>query len=141
MGLLDTLLKGVTTAAQGSQGGKGGGAVLLEAASQLIRQQPGGLQGLVNQLAQGGLGREAQSWVGTGDNLPVSAAQIAKALSGPGGVQLGEIVNRLGLSQNDALGGLAKILPELVNQLTPSGQIGAGGSLEQDLGAVLKKVL
>jgi uncharacterized protein YidB (DUF937 family) len=139
MGLLDSLLEGVTTTAQSGPATAGAGAGLLEVATQLVKQHPGGIQGLVNQLAQAGLGREAQSWVGSGKNLPVSAAQIAKALGGANGGQLTEILNQLGISQNDAMGGLAKVLPELVNQLTPQGHIEPSANLERSLGIALKK--
>lgn len=85
-------------------------------------QQQGGLIDVLGKFAQGGLKKEADSWVSTGPNLPVSGQQIQKALGeGP----LKNISSQLGVSQRDAGSLVAKILPELINQLTPKGQVPA----------------
>jgi uncharacterized protein YidB (DUF937 family) len=100
-------------------GGQRGNA-LLDLATTLIQGHPGGLAGLVQQFTDAGLGREASSWVSTGQNLPISAEQISQVL-GQGNVRsLGENFN---LSSESASAGLASLLPALIDHLTPKGQV------------------
>ena len=71
--------------------------------------QTGGLAGLVAKLQQGGIGDIVNSWVSTGQNLPVSGEQLQSAL---GGDMLGQIAAQLGVSPQQASGGLADLLPQ-----------------------------
>lgn len=132
MGLFDQVVGAVT----GQLGaGKADGNPLLQIAMQLIQSHPGGLQGLVEQFTRAGLGSQVQSWIGTGANQPVSPDDLLSAFGGSEG-QLGQLVAKLGLERNEALGGLAQMLPQVVDKLTPSGRIEAGG-LEKSLGGLL----
>ncbi len=138
MGLLDSVLGAVMGGAQGGQGGAQG--ALVNALIQMIGNKAGGagggLGGLVGALTQGGLGDVAKSWVGTGQNLPVSAEQLQSALgSGGGGGLLAQLAQQAGMSQGDASSQLSQILPGLVDKLTPDGQIPQQDSLEKMLGA------
>jgi uncharacterized protein YidB (DUF937 family) len=91
----------------------------------------GGLGGLLQQLQTGGLGQQVDSWVGTGANMPVSSEQIVDVL---GHGRVSEIAARAGVSEEQASDGLAALLPELVNQLTPAGQVPAGNEVDDALG-------
>lgn len=132
MGLLDGLLGGALGGLQGGNGPLGGilsslgggqqGNALLQLAMQLVQQQ-GGLQGLVGKLQQAGLGQEAASWVSTGGNLPVNAEQLQAAL---GGDVLSGLAAKAGLPAGQAASGLSRLLPDLVNQMTPGGQVHPG---------------
>ena len=104
----------------------------------LSNQQTGGLQGLVKQFQSSGLGEQVASWISTGTNLPVSGDQIKKAFSGG---QLGQIASQLGVSENDAAGGLANILPGLIDKLTPNGKIPEGDLMAQGLNLLKGKLL
>jgi uncharacterized protein YidB (DUF937 family) len=97
---------------------------LLNAVAGLLGQS-GGLSGLVDRFHQGGMGDIVNSWIGTGHNLPVSAAQITQVL-GDGG--LAQMAERLGLSHGDVAGQLTQLLPQLVDKLTPGGQLPPAGS-------------
>jgi uncharacterized protein YidB (DUF937 family) len=130
MGLLDSVVGSL--AAGNTQGGNG----LLDVVMQLIQNQPGGLAGLVQSLQQGGLAEVVSSWVSTGQNMPVSAQQLASAL---GGDQLQNIAAQLGVSPEQASGSLADLLPQVVDQLTPNGQLPEGGDLLTQGLAMLKK--
>ena len=120
MGLFDS----VVGALAGGQSGNGN--QLLDVVMQLINSQPGGLAGLVQSFQQGGLGEIVNSWVSTGENLPVSAEQLQSVL---GGGQLQDIAAQLGMSPEQATGGLADLLPQVVDNLTPTGQLPEGGDL------------
>jgi uncharacterized protein YidB (DUF937 family) len=126
MGLFDQLLGAVV----GQFGSGPQRNALLDLATGVIQRHPGGLAGLIQQLTSAGLGREAGSWVSTGPNLPVSAEQLAQAL-GQGNVQgLGQ---KLGIPSETASAGLAALLPLLVDQLTPKGEV----ERDQDLASTL----
>lgn len=117
MGLLDGIVGSVLNN-MGNEG-QGGGNAMLQMVMGLV-QQNGGLGGLVDNLTKNGLGEQAASWVGNGSNLPVSAEQINQALgSGP----LAELAQKFGLDTQSFSGTLAQYLPEVVNQLTPQGQL------------------
>jgi uncharacterized protein YidB (DUF937 family) len=103
-------------------GGSGmGKAALLALAFQLL-QQSGGVSGLLDKLRNSGLGEHADSWVGTGQNIAVSPNQLRDAI-GPD--VIGQLAQRFGVSESQATGSLAQVLPELVNQMTPQGQVPA----------------
>lgn len=134
MGLLDSLVGAL------GQGSGGGQADLLRAVVGMLGNDSpvGGLAGLAAKLQQGGLGDVLQSWVSTGQNLPVSADQLHSAL---GSDTLGALARQLGLNPGDAAGALSQLLPQVVDQLTPHGQMPQGGlgSAADLLSAFLKR--
>jgi uncharacterized protein YidB (DUF937 family) len=75
---------------------------------------------LVQQFMQAGLAQQAQSWVSTGQNLPISAEQITQVL---GSGKLQDIAKQLGIDHAEAAGGLADLLPQIVNHLTRNGAV------------------
>jgi uncharacterized protein YidB (DUF937 family) len=117
----------------GSIGGIGQTAMVM-LALQMI-QQNGGLTGILGKLRQTGLGEHADSWVGTGANLPVSQDQLSQVL---GSGAIGRIAEQCGVAPGAAAGGLAQILPQIINQLTPDGQVPGnhGALLEQAMAAL-----
>ena len=127
----------------GQQGGAAGGlggllGGLLGGGAQVHQQagtqMAGGLGGLTDMLSQLGLGDQVKSWVGTGENMPVTAEQIQNSLGQNG--TLGQIANQAGVSETEAAGGLAELLPGLINKLTPNGQIDAN-----DISSILGSLL
>jgi uncharacterized protein YidB (DUF937 family) len=145
MGLLDSVLGSVL----GNSAG-GGNAMLMQVVGSLLSGAggaggagggAGGLAGLLQQLQQGGLGEAVQSWVSTGHNLPVSADQLHAAL---GGDQVSAMAQQAGMSQDDLMGQLAHMLPQVVDHLTPHGELPAGDTgadLAGQLGGLLSGFL
>lgn len=129
MGLLD-MVGGLL----GQGGQEQGGNPLLGAVMGLIQNHPGGLQGLLGQLQEKGLGDQVASWIGTGANQPISAGQVQAAL---GSDQLQQVAGQMGLSQGEAASGLASMLPQVIDKLSPQGSLPEGG-IGMDL---LKKFL
>jgi len=80
----------------------------------------GGLGGLLNKLQQGGLGNTANSWVGSGQNQPVSPSQLGTAL-GPNIVKT--ISQMSGIPEGELTKQLSQVLPGVVDKLTPSGRL------------------
>ena len=144
MGLLDSVLGG----AMGAIGQAGGvsQASLLQAVSGLLAGNAnggnigggasgGGLAALVLQFSQGGLGAVVQSWVGSGANLPILAEQVQSVLSSE---QLGAMARQTGLSHSDLASQLAQLLPQVVDHLTPNGEMPHGST---DLGSMVSGLL
>lgn len=124
MSFFDQIAGVVSSAANSSAEG---GNPLLGIVMQLINNpQVGGLSGLIQQFQQGGLAEVVNSWVSTGQNLPISAEQIQGVL---GSSKVQEIAAQLGLSSDQASGELAKFLPQVIDQLTPNGTVPQGGDL------------
>ena len=134
MGLLDTLLGG----SAGKTETTGGTDPLAGALSTLLAQN-GGIQGLMSKFSQGGLGDVFSSWVGMGQNQPVSTSQIQNVL-GPD--QVNAVAAQLGVDPAKASGFLADYLPKIVDKLTPAGQVDTGtGQQQQGLAALLPSLL
>ena len=96
-----------TTGAQTSPGEGAGGLVA-------------GLGGLLAKLQQGGLGNAANSWVGSGQNQPVSPGQLGPAL-GPNIIKA--LAQQSGLSEDELTRQLSQVLPGVVDKLTPNGRL------------------
>jgi uncharacterized protein YidB (DUF937 family) len=80
----------------------------------------GGLGDLMKQLQQGGQGEAANSWVGKGENKPISPGDLSSAL---GADQIDAIASQAGMSRNDLLQGLSQYLPGVIDHLTPDGRL------------------
>ena len=127
MSILDSLL------GQGQGDGAGNGALDLV---QGLLGQSGGLSGLLGQLEQGGLAAQVQSWVGTGANQPVSASALTTALqSGPLAGVVQQLAGKFGMDPTQLVQQLSGVLPQVVDRLTPDGQVPAA-SQGLDLGAL-----
>jgi uncharacterized protein YidB (DUF937 family) len=95
----------------------------------------GGLGGLVQRFETAGLGPQVASWIGTGQNLPISMDQVKAALSdGP----LHTLAEHLGIDENEVASHLSGVLPEIVDKLTPAGQVPAAGTPEGGIPGALE---
>jgi uncharacterized protein YidB (DUF937 family) len=99
---------------------------LVHSAFEMIQNQPGGLDGLVQNFQQKGLGEVVSSWVSTGQNLPISADQITHVL---GSDTVKNLAAKAGISPDQAGSQLAALLPGLIDKLTPNGHTGDAGGL------------
>jgi uncharacterized protein YidB (DUF937 family) len=105
MGLLDGLLGGAV------------GAEMVTVVNHLIEKH-GGIQGIVAQLEQQGLGGTVRSWVGTGANQPITADQVHQAF---GSDTVKELAAKIGMTPQDLASKLSQILPQAIDKLTPGG--------------------
>ncbi len=133
MGLLDELAGGLGKLFGGGEKNK-----LFESVMGLINNpQTGGLSGLAQMFKDKGLGDAISSWISTGQNLPVSADQIKQAL---GADQIQQISENVGVSQEEASKGLAGLLPEIIDKLTPDGKVPEGDVVAQGLNKLKSKL-
>jgi uncharacterized protein YidB (DUF937 family) len=86
----------------------------------------GGLGGLLDQFRRAGFGEQASSWVGTGPNRPISSDAVEKTFGRDG---VAAIARRAGVSEQDASRGLSELMPEVVDRVTPNGQLPDAASL------------
>jgi uncharacterized protein YidB (DUF937 family) len=91
----------------------------------------GGLQRILGRLQASGKGEKAQSWVSPGDNEPVDGADVRRALDDD---ELHGIATQLGVSEDEAAEAVARVLPDLVDQATPQGQLPPDDELDEKLG-------
>lgn len=129
MGTLESILQQV-------KGELGGGTDQQHGlASSLITQlsSGGGLSGLVQSFTASGLGQQVMSWVGTEANQPVNAQQIQQAL---GSDRIRQLAAEHGIDPQQVGAQLARILPVIVDKLTPNGQLPGGSLLDELKGMV-----
>jgi uncharacterized protein YidB (DUF937 family) len=108
MGLLDGLLGGAA------------GAEVVSVVNSLIEKH-GGVQGIIAQLEQQGLGNTVKSWVGTGANQAISPDQVHQAF---GTDTITAMAAKVGLSPQDLAAKLSAFLPQAIDKLTPGGTVG-----------------
>lgn len=116
-----------TAAAAGA--GANSSALLISQIIAMIQSRPGGLSGLLQSFQQGGLGHVFQSWIASGQNLPVSPDQLRGVL---GSDWIARITQATGLPQAQVEQHLSTVLPQVVDHLSPNGQMPQG-----DLGSAL----
>ncbi|MBC7709383.1 MAG: hypothetical protein H7203_04940 [Rhizobacter sp.] len=177
MGLLDSVLGAVLGGGNNNNNNNNGGTpdLIVSLIGGLI-QKAGGVGGLLAMLKQGGLGRQADSWQSTGQNLPVEGGDLMHVLggmmggnagqaqqSGMGGLlaqvlggaapngamggaggNLGDLLAKSGIGQDQLGGLLAQVLPQVVDGMTPDGQLPAEHSndmMSSVLGSVFNRAM
>ena len=107
MGVLDGVLGGLV------------GGEMATVVNQFVERH-GGVQGIVTQMQQQGLGNTVKSWVENGANQPISADQVHAAF-GPD--VIAGLAAKVGMQPNDLAAKLAQVLPQVVDKLTPHGVV------------------
>ncbi len=133
MGLLDSIAGQVLGSLGNGGASNAAPGGLMDVVGGLLNNHPGGISGLITTFEQNGLGHIVASWVGTGQNLPISADQLQSVL---GNEQVQAIAQKLGLSTQDISSHLANLLPQVVDQVTPGGTVPEGNALGGLLGAL-----
>lgn len=112
-----------------SAGGMNMGAVVAALAPLIAKLlKGGGLSKIVQNAQASGLSAQADSWVGTGDNAPVGAHEVGDVV---GDDTVEELAQNAGISKEQAAQVLARVVPQVVNGLTPDGQLPADDDLDQ----------
>ncbi len=125
---LDDILKSVTGGEGNSQGGG-----LMDSIMGLVGGNNKGLGGLVEKFTSGGLGDIVGSWIGKGENKPVSPDQISSVL---GDGKIADIAKKAGLDPKTASSKISEILPQVVDKLTPNGKVDKDDESGFDLSAL-----
>jgi uncharacterized protein YidB (DUF937 family) len=118
----------------GQQAPAQGGAM---GAVMALIERAGGVPALLQQLQQSGLGDQVASWIGTGANHPISGEQLGAALDS---AQLAHVAQQSGIDPSQLSGGLAALLPQVIDQLSPDGQLPDKDMLGQGLNLLKGKL-
>jgi uncharacterized protein YidB (DUF937 family) len=97
----------------------------------------GGLPAILQKLQDGGLGDQVASWIGHGENQAVSGNQIQDAL---GDDAIAQVAQQAGVAPEHVTTGLAQLLPQIIDTLTPGGQVPENALLEEGLGLLKSKL-
>ena len=109
----------------------------MELISEVI-QQSGGIGNLVKTFEQRGLGGVVQSWIGTGQNLPINPQQIIAAI---GEDKVTALAGKFGMTPQQVQEKLSTLLPQVVDKLSPDGQLKSDGFNLSSLIAIGKSFL
>lgn len=132
-GGLGGVLGGILGGGAARGGGLGGSNPILRMLLPLVASMlmNGGLEKILGRLQQSGKGSKGKSWVSTGPNEPVDAADIREALDDQ---ELASIAQQLGVSADEAAEAVAQVLPDVVDQATPEGELPASKDLDEKFG-------
>jgi uncharacterized protein YidB (DUF937 family) len=129
MGLFDSIAGDMLGKMMGDKG------QMAQVAMEMFNQH-GGLEGILDKFKQSGLGDVAASWVGKGENMPISADQITSAL---GSSTITELAAKFGLTPDVLSAQIAQHLPGVIDKMTPNGEVEAGsGNLLSTVLGMLK---
>ena len=121
---------------RGSRNTPGGGGGLGDMLGQVLGGgagsggAAGGLGGLLQQLQRSGFGEQANSWVARGANKPISPDAMTQIFGHDG---LEQISRQAGISQDEASRGLSQLLPEVVDRMTPDGDVPDANALSNSV--------
>jgi len=138
-GALGSILGSVLGGGQRRSSGFGGKGMLIAALMPLVLswiQRNGGLSGALSKLNNMGFGQQAQSWMSAQDlNDNVDPNEIHRIFDHE---EIRKVAEHTGADETEVRQGLAELLPEVVNQLTPNGDLDteseANDEIEQILG-------
>lgn len=136
MGILDSVTGALGGGMQGGGSGGVGKAALIQMVLQMLGNDSstgGGLSGLISKFQSSGLGDIVNSWISNGPNKAISPDQLQSVL---GSDLIGQVAAKLGISPQTASAELAESLPEVVDQMTPNGQVPEGGGFGE-IGSLL----
>jgi uncharacterized protein YidB (DUF937 family) len=95
------------------------------------------LAGLLGQLTQQGYGQQVQSWVGTGANEPLPPQALSQVFDPQ---ELSTIASEAGVSEDEAREGLSELLPEVVDRVTPQGQLPGEDELNNSIDDFVRRL-
>lgn len=87
----------------------------------------GGLQKVISGFQANGLSAQTDSWVGTGENEPISGADVRQAV---GDAELTKIAAQLGVSEDEAADAVAQVLPTVIDTVSPEGHLAPDSELD-----------
>ena len=134
MALFDSIISG---AAEKFGLGDKAGTLLSALLALMTNQKTGGFGGFISSFKDAGLGDMATSWVSGGDNADISDDQVASVL---GNDVVGDIAKQAGLSEGAATSALGYMLPQVIDKLTPDGDIPDDESLLSKIGGFLSGI-
>ena len=131
--MLGSVLGGLTGGQSSPQGGGQLMMVLLPMILAWVQRQ-GGIGAVFASLQKNGLGAQAQSWMSTSSNQQVSPEQINQLF---GSTEINHMASQAGVSQDAVLSGLSALMPQVIDQLTPSGDLSQSDQANHEVSSLL----
>jgi uncharacterized protein YidB (DUF937 family) len=105
-------------------------------ASRLLGEAGDKLSGLLDKLRSADLDDAVKSWVAKGKNKPVTPDQVTAAL---GEAEVKSVASDMGVSSEEAAGTIARLLPTIIDKLTPDGLVPDPKALAERMTGVFKR--
>jgi uncharacterized protein YidB (DUF937 family) len=132
------MLRGSGSQSQAGPQPSGGG--LGDILSQVLGgsgSSSGGLGALLERFQAAGYGQQARSWVSTGQNQSLPSGALEQVF---GRDALAEIARRAGLSERETSQGLSQLMPEVIDRVTPGGEVPPANSLLASVDAFARQL-
>ncbi|CUY62410.1 YidB family protein [Serratia marcescens] len=129
MGLFDSVLGNILG------GGANGKGIDYIAIMQWVEQQ-GGLQAILDKFRQGQFGDIVGSWLGNGENQPITGDHVQQAL---GSDAINQLAEKLGIDPAQASSTIAQFLPTVTDAASPNGEVQQDSNELGDMGGKLFK--
>lgn len=123
----------------GSNSGGGGGGNLMASLMPVVMGMlaNGGLQKIMGGLQAKGLTSEVDSWTGQGQNQPMTPDQVKEVLDDD---ELDQVAKEANVSKDEAADAISQLVPNLVDKISPNGQMPGGNALSGLLGSLSKQL-
>lgn len=132
-GMLGSVLGGLTGNRGASQGKSQLLMILLPMVLAWVQRQ-GGIGAVFESLQKNGLTTQAQSWMSTSANQAVSPQQVNQLF---GSSEISHMANQAGVSPDAVLSGLSDLMPQVMDQLTPTGDLSQADQANNEVSALL----
>lgn len=135
MDMADLLKMGASAFMNSNNSGDAGSGLDLGALTSALSGLSGGnsdnggfdIGSILGKMQGGGMADMAQSWLGDGDNAPMDDNQVTEMF---GADKISDFASQLGLSNEEAVGGLRDAMPQMVDKAS------SGGSLLDSIGGI-----
>jgi uncharacterized protein YidB (DUF937 family) len=95
------------------------------------------MQSMVSKLSSKGSGKQVQSWIGKGQNQPISSAEVQRAVNP---AMLAQVAKQRNMSPDEVIDYVAQALPDMVDKATPDGKIPEQDPFSQNMSGMKKSL-
>jgi len=134
MGILDSITGQSNTGTSNT----GGNPLVSALMSILANQSQGVLSGLIQKFAGSGLEDLVNSWISTGQNKSITPQQVQQGL---GDDTINQLSQRTGMGHEEVKSQLTQVLPQVIDRLTPNGQVPPQNDIMSKGMEMLKSIL
>lgn len=123
-----------------SQGGFGGKGMLMAALLPIVLmfiQRNGGLSGTLDKIRGMGLGQHANSWMSSDQNQTLDPNHVSQLFDDQ---EIEQVANQTGVDSSEVRQGLAELLPQVVDNLTPNGSTDTEQQANSEINEILSQL-
>lgn len=123
-----------------SRGGFGGKGMLMAALLPIVLmfiQRNGGLAGTLDKVRNMGFGEQANTWMGTGENAGIDPNSVSQLFDQQ---DIEQVAQQTGADTQEVRQGLAELLPQVMDNLTPNGNLDTDGEANNEINEILSQL-